>query len=86
MRCFPELTYMMYADRELPADEARQVETHLAACPACRELASALAEENRVLPRALQEAASEAPAPVTRPSRAGLWSGRGWSRWLSPAS
>ena len=69
MSCFSELTYMMYADRELSADEARQVETHLAGCAVCRQFVSALNEENRVLARLLQEAANEAAIPVTRPMR-----------------
>ncbi len=67
MRCFSELTYMMYSDRELPGDEAHEVEAHLAGCAVCRQLVSALNEENRALMQVLQEAANEAPVRVARP-------------------
>lgn len=73
MSCFSELTYAIYADGELPLEELRQVEAHLAVCPRCRELAEALRRENRFLTEMLQEAealptvaaAVPAPAPAT---------------------
>jgi anti-sigma factor RsiW len=61
MNCFPELTYAVYADGELPAEEAAQVEEHLAACLRCRLLADSLQVESRALQQALQ--ADEAAEP-----------------------
>ncbi|MCX6617273.1 MAG: anti-sigma factor [Acidobacteria bacterium] len=61
MNCFPELTYAVYADGELPAEEAAQVEEHLAACSRCRRLADSLQVETRALQQALQ--ADEAAEP-----------------------
>jgi anti-sigma factor RsiW len=61
MNCFPELTYAVYADGELPAEEAAQVEEHLAACARCRRLADSLQVESRALQQALQ--ADEAAEP-----------------------
>ena len=49
MNCFSELKYSMYVDRELPADEARLLETHLFVCPRCRALVDALRIEGRAL-------------------------------------
>ncbi len=54
MKCFPELTYSIYADGELPAQEAREVEAHLLACPRCRALVEASQAEARFLMNALQ--------------------------------
>ena len=54
MSCFPELTYAVYADGELPAEEAAQVEAHLAACSRCRRLTDSLQAESRALQQALQ--------------------------------
>jgi hypothetical protein len=65
MSCFSELTYAMYADRELPADEARDVERHLAGCPRCRRLLGGLEAENRLLATVLAEEAAPAIAPAT---------------------
>ena len=67
MSCFPELTYCVYVDAELPPEELRAVEAHLASCAACREQVEALRAENRLLAAALEEAEA-APAPaVARP-------------------
>ena len=42
MNCSSELKYSMYVDGELPADEARLLETHLFVCPRCRALVDAV--------------------------------------------
>ncbi len=71
MSCFPELIYSIYADGELPEEEARQVKLHLATCPRCLALVNALRAENRVLSEMLQET-EEVPIPaLARPA----WSG-----------
>jgi len=70
MNCFPELTYAVYADGELPAEEAAQVEEHLAACLRCRLLADSLQVESRALQQALQSeetASTPRPAPLQAP-------------------
>lgn len=61
MNCFPELTYAVYADGELPAEEVAEVEQHLAACPRCRRLADSLLAESRALQQALQD--DDPPTP-----------------------
>ena len=78
MNCFSELTYSMYADGELPAEEARRVETHLAGCTRCRALMESLWAENHLLTEALQEA-EEVALVAARPMRARdiLWTGLG---------
>ncbi|HEV2177650.1 MAG TPA: zf-HC2 domain-containing protein [Terriglobia bacterium] len=68
MKCFPELTYSIYADGELPAEEVRQVEAHLAVCPRCRALADAWRMESRLLAKVLQEV----PNVVSGRSKVGL--------------
>ena len=72
MNCFPELTYAVYADGELPAEEAAQVEEHLAACSRCRRLADSLQVETRALQQALQadEAAEPSPSRQNPPQSA----------------
>jgi len=60
MNCFSELKYSMYVDHELPADEARLLETHLFVCPRCRALVDALRVEGRALAEVL---ASEEERP-----------------------
>ena len=79
MNFFSELTYSMYADGELPAEEARRVETHLAGCSGCRALMEALQVENRFLVEALQEPDEEAVPVAARPVRPLdiLWTGLG---------
>ncbi len=64
MSCFSELTYSIYADRELPEAEAREVELHLATCFRCRQLVAELRAENELLSAALQELEDSAPSPV----------------------
>ncbi|MFQ5777990.1 MAG: zf-HC2 domain-containing protein [Terriglobia bacterium] len=66
MSCLPELTYAVYLDGELPAQEALQVEGHLAACDRCRSLVQALRAENRLLVEVFQPAAEPA-AVAARP-------------------
>ncbi|MGH7867275.1 MAG: bactofilin family protein, partial [Candidatus Dormibacteraceae bacterium] len=56
MNCFPELTYSVYLDRELPAEESRAVESHLAACAACRARVELLRMENKFITEALNVA------------------------------
>ena len=73
MDCFSELTYVILADGELTAEEARQVRNHLASCPRCRKLVETLRAENRVLKEVLRELPQEAG------ERAGLpWFRRSW--------
>jgi cytoskeletal protein CcmA (bactofilin family) len=55
MSCINEETAMMYADGELTPAEALEVERHLPACVACRELISVLREENAALVSSLHE-------------------------------
>jgi hypothetical protein len=73
MDCFSELTYTIFADGELAAEEARQVRSHLAACTRCRELVETLRAENRVLKEVLGELPQEAAERVGLP-----WFRRSW--------
>jgi anti-sigma factor RsiW len=63
MNCLPEFTYAIYADGELPPEEAREVESHLVHCPRCLKLVHALQAENRMLAAVLDEV--EVSAPLT---------------------
>ncbi len=65
MSCLPELTYFIYADGELSAEEARRVEAHLLACARCRALVEGLRAENAFLTEALLEV-DEAVVPAAR--------------------
>jgi cytoskeletal protein CcmA (bactofilin family) len=75
MNCYPELTYSIYADGELPAEEARQVEQHLGECPRCRALVEELRSTDRLLAELLRADAEEGvavpafPALPARPAR-----------------
>lgn len=73
MSCFSELTYSIYADGELLAEEARAVERHLATCARCRGLVAGLRAESQMLREVLSEPDLEAariPAwPPDRPLR-----------------
>ncbi len=71
MNCFTEITYAMYADGELPADESRQVEQHLLGCARCQALLEALRGENHVLAAALEDISVE--APTVAPRRVWRW-------------
>lgn len=66
MSCFPELTYAIYVDGELPAEEARQVGVHLAVCFRCRRLVETLQAESALLAEVLQETDE---VPVAVPAR-----------------
>ena len=73
MSCFPELTYSVFVDGELPPHEARLVEAHLLSCPHCFAIVQALQVENQLLTQILAEANAEgalvAPPVVERPTR-----------------
>lgn len=64
MSCYSELTYSLYADHELPLEEAQQVEAHLAACAPCRALVEGLRAENLLLAEVLQTPEDETAAAV----------------------
>lgn len=73
MNCYPELTYFIYADGELPVEEARQVELHLGECQRCRELVEELRGVDRLLAELLRADAEEGvavPACPALPARA----------------
>lgn len=55
MACLNEFTFAVYADGELPENEAREVAEHLETCGRCRELVDALETESRGLVQCLQE-------------------------------
>jgi len=65
MSCYSELTYSMYADRELSAEEAHQVDAHLAACVRCRALIEGLRAENLFLAEVMRTPEEEPAAAVT---------------------
>lgn len=70
MSCYPEATYAVYVDGELPPDEVRALEAHLVGCRDCRERVLALRDEAGWLadvlhergPRVAASARVEAPA------------------------
>jgi len=64
MGCPSELTCSMYADGELPAEEACDVQLHLDTCALCRTLIDSLMQEKRILVQVLQETDQES-APAT---------------------
>ncbi|MGH9863053.1 MAG: zf-HC2 domain-containing protein [Candidatus Acidiferrales bacterium] len=68
MNCFPEFTYSVYLDDELPREEALRVEAHLEACAACRTLLESLRAENRVLVEVLRQAPAGSAALAARAS------------------
>ena len=68
MQCFPELTYSIFVDGELPPQEAQRVRTHLASCATCREVVAALTAENKMLVTTLSELAADRPLPATAAS------------------
>jgi anti-sigma factor RsiW/cytoskeletal protein CcmA (bactofilin family) len=70
MSCPTELTLSIYADGELPAEEARRVVAHLETCPGCRALSAALEQENAVLMEVLGE---EEPVAVGLASGSSSW-------------
>jgi len=62
MSCPTEAVLAIYADGELPLEEARRTEAHLAGCPRCQRLVEALHAESRLLTRLLDEALAAEPA------------------------
>lgn len=72
MSCLSEFTYSIYLDGELPAEEARRLEIHLAECSRCRTLVEALRAENRLLSSVLEQR-EEQPAPVATRTRDIAW-------------
>jgi cytoskeletal protein CcmA (bactofilin family) len=73
MSCPNELTLSIYADGELPAEEAHRVVDHLEGCADCRALFAALEQENAVLMEVLGEEEAvgvglAAPSPSTSAS------------------
>jgi cytoskeletal protein CcmA (bactofilin family) len=64
MSCFPEWTYALYVDGELPRDEMRRLEAHLVGCRNCRVLVVGLREEARLLGDVLR---GEEPQSLQRP-------------------
>lgn len=79
MKCFPELIYAIFADGELPSEDAFRVERHLAACPRCRMLVEALLRENRFLAEVLRGTEEELPVTAAS-SRKQRWQYRGQCR------
>jgi cytoskeletal protein CcmA (bactofilin family) len=73
MSCPAEALLAVHVDGELRGDESRRVESHLAECPRCRELAAALAGEGQMLARVLEEAPGREPAEPRTP----------WAEWLA---
>jgi anti-sigma factor RsiW len=67
VECLTEFTCSVFVDGELPEDESRQAEEHLAACPSCRKLAGALREESRILVACIQEIDMTNSVPAAAP-------------------
>ncbi len=73
MNCFPELTYSVYVDGGLSAEEALHVDRHLARCVRCRALVEAMRGEDLTLRQLLQESgAEEASSSESRLALAGV--------------
>jgi cytoskeletal protein CcmA (bactofilin family) len=68
--CPGEASWLLYADGELPLTEAREAESHLVRCQACRALVMALREETRGIVDALhgREPDSLPAADLTAPA------------------
>lgn len=66
MNCFPELTYSVYVDGGLSAEEALHVDRHLARCARCRALVEAMRGEDLALRRLLQESETEEASSKSR--------------------
>jgi cytoskeletal protein CcmA (bactofilin family) len=64
MSCLSELRCSIYADDELPREEIRAVEQHLAMCPRCRAAVAAMRAENRLLAEIFHADESEIPSGV----------------------
>lgn len=72
MSCPNELTLLTFADGELDAAGAVEVERHLATCAACREALSALRAEDALLSEAVRRIPADATVPARPPARDGL--------------
>jgi anti-sigma factor RsiW len=66
MKCFPELTYSVYVDGGLSAEEALHVDRHLARCARCRALVEAMRGEDLALRQLLQESGAEEASSENR--------------------
>lgn len=75
MSHFDEMTGLLYLDRQLGAEQDREVSAHLASCSDCRNLLQALEKENmwlkealaaedELMPAQLSESGGEAGAPM----------------------
>lgn len=88
MSCPNELMLSMYADGELPADQARNVVVHLKACAHCQALAGALRQENALLKEVLAEEAAAVsswaatPLPAAPAHETAPRAGGSASSWL----
>ena len=69
MNCFPEFTYSVYVDGELPPDEVRAVDAHLVQCQRCRRSILALQEEGAVLRDVMREISPELARTGAAPAR-----------------
>lgn len=69
MECFSELTYAIFVDGELPAEEAQRVRVHLSGCAQCRQVVAALSAENKMLVSTLTEAAGPEMVAATAAAR-----------------
>src|SRR5689334_6238233 len=49
LACLTEFQCAVYADGELPLQEAREAEEHLKTCVACRDMVAILRAESRIL-------------------------------------
>lgn len=84
MSCPNELTLCVYADGELPADEAKHVFSHLKTCRVCQGLLGTLQQENAVLMGALgaeevvPELRADRSTSATTSSRPTRTSGSSW--------
>lgn len=71
MNCHDELTLSIYADGELPSEQAEQVTNHLQSCAACRQLVEQLSGENEMLGDLIKDTQGLA-LPATAPAFATL--------------
>ncbi len=83
MSCPTELTLSIYADGELPIEDARRVQAHVEGCAGCQTLFSALEQENAVLIEVLgEEQATAADLVATAPTSSASTAGASASGWV----